>query len=149
MTGAVAVEEPSELRAPENRVRSIGPVSVVDLVGVLVSCLIVVVAFAPVVFGGRTLSGASKTYGTNGSAPFPGQVTPASFPDVRPDLGASAWQFEPWAEVTSREYASGEVPLWSPFQGIGAPLAANMQSAVFDPLLLAVNLHPTPLTWDL
>jgi hypothetical protein len=24
-----------------------------------------------------------------------------------------------------------------------------MQSAVFDPLLLAVNLHPTPLTWDL
>ncbi len=24
-----------------------------------------------------------------------------------------------------------------------------MQSAVFDPLLLAVNLHPTPLTWDI
>ena len=24
-----------------------------------------------------------------------------------------------------------------------------MQSAVFDPLLLAVNLHPTPLMWDL
>ena len=23
------------------------------------------------------------------------------------------------------------------------------ESAVFDPLLLAVNLHPTPLTWDL
>ena len=36
-----------------------------------------------------------------------------------------------------------------PYQGAGAPLAANMQSAVFDPLLLAVNLHPTPLTWDL
>ena len=46
-------------------------------------------------------------------------------------------------------YADGELPLWNPYQGAGAPLAANMQSAVFDPLLLAVNLHPTPLTWDL
>jgi hypothetical protein len=42
----------------------------------------------------------------------------------------------------------GEVPLWNPYQGAGAPHAANMQSAVFDPLLLAVNLHPTPLAWD-
>ena len=40
-------------------------------------------------------------------------------------------------------------PLWNPYQAAGSPLAANMQSAVFDPLLLAVNLHPTPLTWDL
>ncbi len=41
------------------------------------------------------------------------------------------------------------MPLWNPYQGAGAPHAANMQSAVFDPLLLGVNLHPTPLTWDL
>ena len=87
--------------------------------------------------------------GTNGHAPFPG---PAELPiarDFRPDRGASAWQSEPWAEVTHRAYADGELPLWNPYQGAGAPLAANMQSAVFDPLLLAVNLHPTPLTWDL
>ena len=51
--------------------------------------------------------------------------------------------------MTQRAYADGELPLWNPYQGAGAPLAANMQSAVFDPLLLAVNLHPTPLTWDL
>ncbi len=69
--------------------------------------------------------------------------------DIRPDLGASAWQSEPWAEVTHRAYANGEIPLWNPYQGAGAPLAANMISEVFDPLLLAVNLHPTPLTWDL
>ena len=30
----------------------------------------------------------------------------------------------------------------------GRLLAANMQSAAFDPLFLAVNLHPTPRTWD-
>ena len=56
---------------------------------------------------------------------------------------------EPWAEITHRAYANGDVPLWNPYQATGAPHAANMQSAVFDPLLLAVNLHPTPLTWDI
>jgi Bacterial membrane protein YfhO len=70
-------------------------------------------------------------------------------PDFRTDVGASTWAFEPWAEVTSRAYANGEIPLWNPYQGAGAPHAANMQSAAFDPLLLAVNLHPTPLVWDL
>ena len=63
--------------------------------------------------------------------------------------GASSWALEPWAEVTHRTYAAGEVPLWNPYQAAGSPHAANMQSAVFDPLLLGVNLHPTPLTWDL
>ena len=63
--------------------------------------------------------------------------------------GRIGWQFEPWAKITHRCYADGELPLWNPYQAFGAPLAANMQSAVFDPLLLAVNLHPTPLMWDL
>lgn len=122
---------------------------VADLVGVLVSCLVVVVAFSPVVFGGRTLSAAGHTYGINGAAPFAGQPIPDELPDFRPDVGASSWALEPWAEVTSRAYRDGELPLWNPYQAAGAPHAANMQSAVFDPLLLAVNLHPTPLTWDI
>ena len=148
--GAVAVEEPSEVVAPDARVASIRRVSGGDIVGLLVSCLLVVVAFSPVVFFGHTLSGASRTYGTNGAAPFPGQPTIERIrTDPRPDLGASAWQSEPWAEVTHRAYADGEIPLWNPYQGAGAPLAGNMISEVFDPLLLAVNLHPTPLVWDI
>jgi Bacterial membrane protein YfhO len=130
--------------------RSVGRVPIPALVGLLVSCLIVVVAFSPVLFGGRTLSAAgSGPPGTNGFAPFPEQPRADFSSDYRPDKGASAWQFEPWAEVTHRAYLDGEMPLWNPYQAAGAPLAANMQSAVFDPLLLAVNLHPTPLTWDL
>lgn len=121
-----------------------------DLVGLLVSCLIVVVAFSPILFGGRTLSAAGKgAAGTNGIVPFPGQPTADYSSDFRPDQGASTWALEPWAEVTHRAYSDGQVPLWNPYQAAGAPHAANMQSAVFDPLLLAVNLHPTPLTWDL
>jgi hypothetical protein len=124
-------------------------VPVLDLVGVLVSCLLVVVAFFPVLFLGDTLSAASKTYGINGREPFPGQLSSATLAEIRPDIGASSWALEPWAEVTHRAYAAGQAPLWNPYQGVGSPLAANMQSAVFDPLLLAVNLHPTQLTWDL
>ncbi len=121
-----------------------------DLVGLLVSCLIVVVAFSPILFGGRTLSAAGKgDAGTNGVAPFPGQPTADYSSDFRRDQGASTWALEPWAEVTHRAYSDGQIPLWNPYQAAGAPHAANMQSAVFDPLLLAVNLHPTPLMWDL
>jgi hypothetical protein len=134
-----------DARAPQ---RFTGRLRVCDLVGLLVSCLLVVVAFSPVVFGGRTLSTASETAGTNGQAPFPGQPRPNASVDIRPDKGASAWALEPWAEVTHRAYANGELPLWNPYQATGSPHAGNLQSAVFDPLLLAVNLHPTPLVWD-
>ena len=132
------------------RSRRIGRFPLSDIVGLLVSCLLVVIAFSPVLFAGRTLSTAAETLGTNGQAPFPGQpISGIAKGDIRPDTGASAWQFEPWAKITHRLYADGELPLWNPYQAFGAPLAANMQSAVFDPLQLAVNLHPTPLVWDL
>jgi len=131
------------------RPRSIGVLSTPDLVGLLVSCLVVVVAYSPILFEGRSLSASAKTYSTNGREPFPGQPAGDFSNDFRPDQGASSWALEPWAEVTSRAYANGDLPLWNPYQGAGSPHAANMQSAVFDPLLLAVNLHPTPLTWDL
>ena len=116
----------------------------------MASCAIVVVAFSPVLVGGKTLSsaGVGRAPGTNGYAPFPGEPGSTSS-DFRIDKGASVWQTEPWAEVIHREYSTRELPLWNPYEGAGAPLAANMVSAAFDPLLLAVYLHPTPLTWDL
>ena len=93
---ATAVEAPPEALAPA-RARSIGPIALADVVGLVVSCLLVVAAFSPVLFLGHTLSGASKTYGTNGSAPFPGGPERDIFDDTRAHLGASTWQAEPWA----------------------------------------------------
>ena len=148
MTGAAAVDDPPAL-TPTVRSPSLGRVPVVDLVGVLVSCLFVVIAFAPVLFFGHTLSISAATPGTNGSSPSPGQPTFVASNDFRIDPGASSWALEPWAVVTHRAYSAGEVPLWNPYEAVGAPLAANMQSAVFDPLLLAVHRHPTQWTWDL
>ena len=113
--------------------------------------MVVAIAYWPIIVGGYTLGSASSAVGSNGFAPFPGQKT-SGLEDtgaVRLDSGASAWAFEPWAEVTNEALWNGEIPLWNPYQGAGAPLAANGQSSVFDPLLLPVNLFPSTWMWDL
>jgi hypothetical protein len=120
-----------------------------DIAGAALSCVGLLLVFSPVLIGGKTLSTASYTLGTNGLDPFPGQDPVGEHDPYRLDVSASGLAFEPWAEVTSSELWDSEIPLWNPYQGAGAPHAGNMQSAVFDPLNIAVNLHPTPLTWDL
>jgi len=120
-----------------------------DVVGAAIPIVALLIAFSPVLFGGRTLSTASYSVGSNGFGPFPGQRTVDEPRHYQLDTGASAWQFEPWAEATSRIISDGELPLWNPYTSAGAPLAANMQSAPFDPLFAFVNLHPTTWTWDM
>src|SRR5512136_2247515 len=48
--------------------------------------------------------------------------------------GVPLLQFYPWQQLAVEMWRSGKVPLWNPFVGNGAPLAANLQSAVFYPL---------------
>lgn len=120
-----------------------------NLILLVASTALVLVAFADIAFMGRTFSTAWKVVGTNGFAPPVGAGIQVPVDEYRIDQGASAWAFEPWAQVVHRILAHGEWPLWNPYQGTGAPLAANMQSAVFDPLLLPVHLHPSLLVWDL
>ena len=48
--------------------------------------------------------------------------------------GVPLLQFYPWQQFAVEVWRSGNVPLWNPFVGNGAPLAANLQSAVFYPL---------------
>ena len=50
--------------------------------------------------------------------------------------GTPLLQFFPWRDLAVAEYLSGRLPLWDPYSGFGAPLAANMQSGVFYPLNL-------------
>jgi hypothetical protein len=124
------------------------------MVALVALAALVLVAFSDVAFMGRTFSTSSQVLGTNGVGPN-GVIPPvgagANIPkdDIRIDRGASAWAFEPWAQVVHSLLSKGELPLWNPYQGAGTPLAANMQSAVFDPLLLPVHLHPSLLVWDL
>lgn len=130
------------------RARSSRRLSGADVFGAAAVLVVVAVGFFPVLFGGKTLSTAATALGVNGTSPFEGSPS-IPIDNFHLDRGASAWQFEPWVEVNHHEFVAGRVPLWNPYQGAGAPHAANMQSAPFDPLLIPVNLHPTPRTWDL
>ncbi|MCE5208691.1 MAG: YfhO family protein [Chloroflexi bacterium] len=47
--------------------------------------------------------------------------------------GTPTLQFVPWHSLAIEILKSGNLPLWNPFNGMGAPLAANYQSALFYP----------------
>lgn len=52
-------------------------------------------------------------------------------------------QFVPWRVLVNDALRQGHLPLWTPLLGMGAPLMANLQSAVFyPPNLLALLLPP-------
>ncbi len=48
--------------------------------------------------------------------------------------GLPALQFYPWREYAFETLRSGQLPLWNPYNGAGAPLIANYQSSLFYPL---------------
>lgn len=58
--------------------------------------------------------------------------------------GLPALQFYPWREFAMSELAQGRLPLWNPYNGAGAPLLANYQSALLYPphLLYFLNAGP-------
>ncbi len=61
--------------------------------------------------------------------------------------GTTSTQFFPWMEYAIQQVLSGNIPLWNPYNGWGAPLMANYQSALFYPpnwlLLLFYLIRPT------
>jgi hypothetical protein len=54
-------------------------------------------------------------------------------------------QFYPWQRFAAETWRMGEVPLWNPLVGNGAPLAANLQTGVFYPLNALHLLLPTEM----
>ena len=47
--------------------------------------------------------------------------------------GTPALQFMPWWTLAWETLREGQIPLWNPLVGMGAPLIANYQSALFYP----------------
>jgi hypothetical protein len=61
--------------------------------------------------------------------------------------GLPALQFYPWREYAFDMLRQGQLPLWNPYNGAGAPLIANYQSALFyPPNWLGFGL---PLAWSM
>ena len=66
------------------------------------------------------------------------------------DPAAAAWFTEPSLAITGWEYwRARTLPLWNPYQGLGQPYAADMQSQPFFPLTVLFSLHVTPTTYNL
>ena len=112
-------------------------------------CLVVLIGYFEIPFEGKTFSAADQVVGVQGCGTPTGACTPHAPGDPRVDPYAGSWALDPWGQVVHRELSDGEVPLWNPYQGIGMPLAGNMQSSVFDPLLAVFHVHPTLLVQDL
>ncbi|HET7010735.1 MAG TPA: hypothetical protein VFI11_08175, partial [Anaerolineales bacterium] len=56
--------------------------------------------------------------------------------------GTPLLQFYPWHSFAVEAIRQGHVPLWNPYVGMGAPLLANLQSALLYPpnwLLLLIE----------
>jgi len=58
---------------------------------------------------------------------------PALWPGNSLFWGIISIQFIPWHWEALRSLQAGEIPLWNTLNGMGAPLAANYQSALFYP----------------
>jgi hypothetical protein len=66
--------------------------------------------------------------------------------------GVPASQFVPWWNFAWETLRSGHIPLWNPLVGMGAPLIANYQSALFYPpnwlyLMLAAFGGVAAIAW--
>lgn len=48
--------------------------------------------------------------------------------------GLPSLQFYPWRDLALEQLRAGSLPLWNPYNGAGAPLLANYQTALFYPL---------------
>jgi hypothetical protein len=57
--------------------------------------------------------------------------------------GVPLLQFYPWQRFAAEAYRAGQLPLWNPLVGNGAPLAANLQTGAFYPLNFLYLILPT------
>src|SRR5215207_4437127 len=61
--------------------------------------------------------------------------------------GLPALQFVPWRDYAFDLLRQGQLPLWNPYNGAGAPLLANYQSALLYPLNWISFI--LPLAWSM
>ncbi|TMA75833.1 MAG: YfhO family protein [Deltaproteobacteria bacterium] len=106
-----------------------------------------VLFFHDVLFGHRSLSPATFTSGLTPSGPF--GAPPPSAPPHLLDVEGAAWVDEPSPYLVASGWRAMEPPLWTPAEGLGAPLAANLNSGAANPLHLPLALWPGPLAFDL
>ena len=95
----------------------------------LILALLVSVFFFPVLAGGRVWLPARFLFWT-----YPYRAIAVETPPPwNPLMWDGSAQFGVWRLYTARMWREGWLPLWNPHQGMGYPLYANSQSAIFYP----------------
>jgi len=122
------------------------------LVAAAVLTLLLIVAFAPVVFGQRNLMlsawDAPSVMSTGAYDPVPRPAGPRVARTADP--GAPAWTIEPWFKLIAEQYwGEYNVPLWNPDNAFGAPLLASAQPQPLFPLAALLSAHVTAWTFSL
>jgi hypothetical protein len=113
----------------------------------LILVLIIVIFFYDIVFLGKTFSASSLLPGTTPAGPY-------EFSGHRPqmpfsfDPAGNAWVNEPGPYIIRLLLDKGTLPSWDPYEGLGIPLIGNLNSEVFNPLKLFLNLCPGPFLQD-
>jgi len=108
---------------------------------------ILCLAFGDIVFLGRTLLASNFQSGTmpSGAYGYTGRRI-GYWPVI--DSVAPALTYEPYVKVLHDDMVRRWLPLWDPYVGSGAPLLANMASAVLSPMRLVVASVEKPGFWD-
>jgi hypothetical protein len=108
---------------------------------------VILLCYAPVVLGGRTL--VPSLYYPHGVTPD----GPWGYDGRRPvntfnlELSSAAYYESPINALVGRMYRRGTPPLWNPYQGAGLPLLAQYSSRALFPYQIAEDLSPVAL-WD-
>ncbi len=115
----------------------------------LILILLLHVCFFPCIWGNRTLLESARDQpSVLPQGAWAGKALAMPFPKML-DSGAAAWVPEPLLELIRTDYLRERtLPLWNPYQGFGAPLAADMQSQPFYPLTVALSFWLTPRTYN-
>ncbi|MHB1561854.1 MAG: hypothetical protein ACYC61_30765, partial [Isosphaeraceae bacterium] len=108
---------------------------------VLVLGTLIAAFFHESLLGGKVLSPADVLLV---SASFRDEGDAADYEPANRLLMDPVLQFQPWLEFNRAMLRSGQLPLWNPYAGCGAPHLANGQSAVFDPFHLLAYLGRLP-----
>jgi Bacterial membrane protein YfhO len=110
---------------------------------------VLTVTYRAVVFHGRTLLTGTYVQGTEFIAGPYGYPGPPLNGWNEVDAGPSAWAWVPQIRKANLELAHGELPLWDANVMLGAPLAADAEHGLFNPLTWPLVAHPTNGAWDI
>lgn len=118
------------------------------IIPLLLLLSLLLIFFFDVIFLGKTLSTSSLLPGTSIDGPY-------GFSGYKPDMpfsidiGGNAWINEPNPYIIKRTLNKGILPLWNPYEGLGMPLVGNLNTEIFNPLKIFLNLSPSPFLQDI